>query len=441
MDKRRGLNLPASSPILEDVSVLFFYHSPSCIMLPYAAPSPPDEPQRLQALLSYEILDTEPEAAFEDLVKLASQICEAPISLITLLDADRQWFKARVGMKSPELPREQAFCGYAIHDDQLMIVPDATADERFVENPLVTEDPHIRFYAGMPLITPEGYRLGALCVIDHQPRELTPAQEFALRTLGREVSAQLELRRKVKAYQEVLEKVEQQRQRLEALNHLHDRLLSVMAHDIRSPLANLAGYLAILKAEATDQPPSQTFIATLHDQVIKGTDLLDQLLHWASVRLMGERHTWAFANLHELVETELVRLSDEMAAKQNLGQNLVDPTHEINTEVDALRFVLRNLLSNANKFTDKGKITVNSEHKGDKLRLWVQDTGVGIPSEDLDNFKNERRRHSKSGTSGEKGFGVALILCQDFIQELGGELEIESEVGQGSTFGFALPIV
>jgi anti-sigma regulatory factor (Ser/Thr protein kinase) len=154
-----------------------------------------DETARLAALRRYRILDTEPERAFDDLALLASQICGTPIALITLVDADRQWFKARTGLAATQTSRAVSFCSHAIEQRGLFIVQDAREDERFRDNPFVTGGPFVRFYAGAPLVTPEGQALGTLCVIDRVPRTLTTGQREALDALRRQAEAQLELRR------------------------------------------------------------------------------------------------------------------------------------------------------------------------------------------------------------------------------------------------------
>jgi anti-sigma regulatory factor (Ser/Thr protein kinase) len=153
------------------------------------------EAERLATLRRYRILDTEPERAFDDLTLLASQICGTPIALISLVDADRQWFKSRVGLSVTETSRSIAFCAHAIKQRELFIVPDASNHITFRDHPLVTGDPRIRFYAGAPLMTPEGQALGTLCVVDRVPRTLTPGQTEALEALRRQAQAQLELRR------------------------------------------------------------------------------------------------------------------------------------------------------------------------------------------------------------------------------------------------------
>ncbi|MGJ3249652.1 MAG: GAF domain-containing protein [Elainellaceae cyanobacterium] len=158
-------------------------------------PLPDNELARLEKLYEYQILDTSPEDAFDDLTHLAAQICNVPIALVSIVDTNRQWFKSKVGLETTETCREVAFCNYTICQTDILIVPDAAVDSRFSQNPLVKSNPRIRFYAGTPLITPTGYTLGSLCVIDHVPRELTPEQISALQALGRQVVTQLELRR------------------------------------------------------------------------------------------------------------------------------------------------------------------------------------------------------------------------------------------------------
>src|ERR1039457_3656402 len=155
---------------------------------------PKKEIQRLKILWEYDVLDTVPEEVFDDLTELAARICEAPIALISLIDEKRQWFKSKFGLSTQETSRDVSFCAHAIQSEGLFIIPDATKDKRFAHNPLVTSDPKIRFYAGAPLITPDGHALGTLCVIDQKPRQLAATQQEALTLLARHVVTQLELR-------------------------------------------------------------------------------------------------------------------------------------------------------------------------------------------------------------------------------------------------------
>jgi len=182
-----------------DFSIVAFRRQTIIIALPdfMTRPRiPKDEKKRLKVLWQYSVLDTVPEEIFDDLTELAANICEAPIALITLVDENRQWFKSKVGVSINETSRDISFCSHAITQPGLFVVPDATRDQRFAHNPLVTSDPKVRFYAGAPLVTPDGYALGTLCVIDKVPRELRPEQKQALRILARHVVSQLELRRR-----------------------------------------------------------------------------------------------------------------------------------------------------------------------------------------------------------------------------------------------------
>lgn len=181
---------------------------------------PSDLQNRLAALEAYDIMDSPPEQMFDDISLLASYICGTPIALITLLDASRQWFKSKVGLQSDSTPIEQAFCAHAIAQEEVFIVPDATLDARFSNNPLVSSDPNIRFYAGAQLVTPKGVALGTLCVIDSVPRELWPEQISALQALARQVVSMLELRKTVsdlKAARDAKEDAERKVGMLESL--------------------------------------------------------------------------------------------------------------------------------------------------------------------------------------------------------------------------------
>lgn len=158
-------------------------------------PLPAHETRRLEALDSYKVLDTSPQRSYDDLNELATRVCGAPIGVVSLVDADRQWFKSRIGLRDPETPRADSFCTWTVLGPEVMVVPDTREDPRFRELPLVQGGPRIRFYAGAPLLTAESDAIGALCVMDTVPRQLTPLQVDALRILAHQVMVQLELRR------------------------------------------------------------------------------------------------------------------------------------------------------------------------------------------------------------------------------------------------------
>lgn len=213
-----------------------------------------DELQRLEALRSYAILDSQAEQAYDDIVSLASHICGVPIALISLVDEDRQWFKARVGLDVAQTPRSQAFCAHAIlQPDQLMEVPDATQDPRFADNPLVTGDPGIRFYAGAPFVAASGMALGTVCVIDRVPRTLTPAMTVALKALSRQVTALLSLRRTVADLRLLAQAQAQQQQQLDSyqrqLEEVNRDLAEQTQRDPLTGLKNRRAFDCILRDE------------------------------------------------------------------------------------------------------------------------------------------------------------------------------------------------
>ena len=182
-------------------------------------PIPTNEAKRLDALSRYRILDTGSEQMFDDVALIASAVCQTPIALMSLIDSERQWFKARVGLDVAETPREHAFCSYTIIGDEPLIVEDATTDPRFANNPLVTSAPHIRFYAGAPLIDREGNALGSLCVIDRKPRQLTDGQKIALAALARGIIRHIELRQASAELARVMEELQTVRSLLPICAH------------------------------------------------------------------------------------------------------------------------------------------------------------------------------------------------------------------------------
>jgi anti-sigma regulatory factor (Ser/Thr protein kinase) len=199
-----------------------------------------DEQARLAALRRYRILDTEPEEAFDDLTLLASHICGTPMALLTLVDEDRQWFKSERGLGVRETERSVAFCTHAITDSRIMEVPDTRKDERFRNNPFVTGQPHIRFYAGAPLMTPDGFALGTLCVVDIRPRRLSAEQIRALDALRHQAQAQLELRRKLDELHQALA----ERDKAEAEQ-------VALIHDLRSSLQKVDKLTALMPYAST----------------------------------------------------------------------------------------------------------------------------------------------------------------------------------------------
>jgi hypothetical protein len=192
-------------------------------------PSLTSEAARVAALNRYAILDSEPEQSFDDLVTLAAHICKTPIAMLSLVDDHRQWFKSKFGVEVRETPRDVSICAHTIQQHDLFVVPDTLQDARFRENPLVTGDPHIRFYAGAPLINDDGYALGTLCVLDREPRELNPEQKEAINALGRLALRQMELRLNLQLLKDALnDRSREEHAREMELKRLEEKLVRVL---------------------------------------------------------------------------------------------------------------------------------------------------------------------------------------------------------------------
>lgn len=204
---------------------------------------PANEQQRIEALYKYNILDTLPEKDFDDITKLASEICNTPIAHISLVDSNRVWLKSAIGIEVGDVARNESFCAHTIVDpNDIMIVSDSSKDERFSDNPYVTGDPNIAFYAGVPLITDDGQSLGSLCVIDRTPRSITDGQKQALKALSNQIVRLLDLRFKG--------------EQLEKTNKQLERFSYIVAHDLKSPLNGIYSIITLLKEDEriTTQP-------------------------------------------------------------------------------------------------------------------------------------------------------------------------------------------
>ena len=419
------------------------------------APLPPNETERLKKLRRYEILDTLPEQEYDEIVELVAYICYVPISNISLVDSDRQWFKAAVGLDVQQTPRDRAFCAHTILDDKLMVVHDAAEDERFHDNPLVAIDPRIRFYAGMPLTTPDGYRLGALCAIDLKPRELTERQERALETLARHVINLFELRIKNR-------EVEAKNRALQEYDQLKTRLMSIMAHDLRRPMINLGSLVQLIRADELDEAERAELLEDLNQLLDSTNSLLENVLGWAKHQLQDSRLQYGEVDLGETVEELFRQYRYQLESKGNSVVVAGGEPALIVADRNVVAFLLRNLVTNANKFTTNGTITVSwyvTEKRdprgpvergesgelpgpgepGEEVVVEVADTGVGMSQDQLARLFDWSGRATMPGTDGEKGAGLALLLCQDFVSRHGGSLEADSAPGEGSVFRIRLP--
>jgi signal transduction histidine kinase len=399
------------------------------------APLPDNEEKRLATLRRYGILDTEMEKSYQELVELASQICGTPIALISLVDWNRQWFKAEVGLGAQETSRDMAFCAHAIHGSEVMEVPDASKDIRFADNPLVTSHPHIRFYAGAPLMSPDGFALGTLCAIDTKPKNLTDFQRRALQILSGQVVQLLELRR-------TLAEVNENAKKLHAANESKDRLFSIISHDLKTPFNGLLGLSDVLCQEWETLPREEMrdLAEDLHHSAEAGFRLVEQMLQWALLEKQGLANPPVVVDLKSLVSEVVATVEGVSGQKQILLSQETSGDLRVLADANMLRSVVQNLVSNALKFTpEKGRVTIRVHRSGDTVTGEIEDTGLGLSPQRVEQILTSHSTHSTLGTSGEKGTGLGLVLCRQMLERNQGRLTLRSEIGKGSTFTFTLP--
>ncbi|MEK6481536.1 GAF domain-containing sensor histidine kinase [Catalinimonas sp. 4WD22] len=396
------------------------------------------EPQRLEAVKRYKILDTPPEKEFDELVKLASMICNAPISLISLLEKERQWFKAKVGVHITETPIELSFCSHAIQSDDVLIVNDAREDVRFANNPFVVNKPNIRFYAGMPLITPDGFRLGTLCVIDTVPRTLSEDQIFSLQVLGRQVIQQLELKLHVRDLTKSIGKIHRQNKELNRLNQVSNKLISIISHDLRSPLTSLKGFLELFNEKQISPKESIDFSRGISKLLDSSLNLMENLIQWGVTQIEENRMIVQPLRLDTILNETIHHQEYNTAQKNNNIINHISQPYQLLGDADMIRFMIRNLLQNANKFTQSGTIEISVSQTEDFHQINIKDNGVGMKGDLLHKLFHWDERVSLPGSKGEKGAGLGLLICKEFAEKHGGSLKVESTYQKGSIFSFTI---
>ena len=393
---------------------------------------PKDEIKRQEALKGYSVLDSMAEEEYDNITFLASRICGTPISLISLIDDKRQWFKSHHGLDATETPKEFAFCAHAINDkNNIFIIPDSRKDERFHDNPLVINEPYVIFYAGIPLTNKEGFPLGTLCVIDNEPNSLDEFQIKALKALANQIIALFELRKKTF-------ELETKTKEIEARNVVLKKFAGNAAHDIKSPLATIVMVADLFSHQYADQLDDQgmELLEMINKSALKLTNFIDGILEYSlnSGHLSGDKKT---VNIRESLN-ELIQLIDpigEVKFAFNFQSELTIYTNE-----NALDQILLNLLVNAIKYNDKDpiRISIMVEDLKDYMKFNITDNGPGIKKEDQQRIFQIFETASTTDKSGVTGTGIGLAKVKSMVEGLGGTISLFSEIGEGADFGFTL---
>lgn len=390
---------------------------------------PNNEEERIQTLHDYKILDTDFEKQYDEIVNLVSYICETPIAVISLVDTDRQWFKAKVGVEARETNRDIAFCAHAINLTDTLIVNDTLKDKRFYDNPLVTQDPNIRFYAGAQLKAKNGNVLGALCAIDKIPRELNQKQLDALKVLSNQVITMLELRRSN------LE-LEKQAILLNDKNETNKKLFRIISHDLRSPFHSILGLSEILCEDLNELSNSEIkdLAQNIEETAKDSFELVNNLLNWSMHKSELKETNFQEISLSMLFQ-KLVSVLVGVTTKKGIriATNL-DENSRIFADYNIIYSAFQNIITNAIKFTPKdGTITISCKDLGNSTIVKIEDTGVGLNQQDIDELLSESGKCSTGGTGGEKGNGLGFSIAKDFILLSGGIINIDSEKNKGTS--------
>jgi signal transduction histidine kinase len=391
---------------------------------------------RLAALHRYGILDTPVEADFDNLAALAAAICETPMSIINFIDQNRQWFKAAVGMGAREAPLDTAICTHAmLQQSDLMIIPDTLKDDRFAENPLCCGLDNLRFYAGAQLISPEGFVLGTVCVVDQVPRELSETQKQLLRTLAGQVINMLEVRKQAEIHRQIGAK-------LDAELSTRKEILGVVTHDLRSPLnsINLVAHLLddVGQAAEDDLTPAEMG-RMLRDCVSDMQRLVADLSDFSMVEHGGLSMNLAKGDPREILAGAERRFC---LPAENAGIELKvvagDLPESILADEQRITQAIGNLLFNAIKFTPRGgRVVVSAALQDQDLVFSVADTGCGIAEEKIPHVFD---RFWTEGDARHGGRGIGLTIARSIAKAHGGDLTVASKLGEGTTFSLLLPV-
>ena len=384
-----------------------------------------EEARRLRVLEDYKILDTQNESDFDEITKLASEICNSPISLISFIDSNRQWFKSTYGISIKETPRSVSFCAHAIKGDSLFVVENATEDERFKNFSSVTGDPNIVFYAGIPLTDKDGYAMGALCVIDNKTKKLTEFQSNALEVLGRQVVRLLELRKLNHQLQLRNNILDNNYKNLERFSH-------VITHDIKSPLNNILSLTQLLEDELKEhfKDDVKMYIDYIKESSLKLKEYIEATLktYKEGINTIKEKE---FFSLESIVKNCNKLLNPTKEYDIRLSNSI-----EIFNYKSYFEQILLNLISNAIKYNDKPKviITIAIEVVDNYCYLTIKDNGIGIEADKIDHIFDMFNTLDKVDRFNNTGTGIGLSTVKNLVERIEGTINVTSTIGEGTVF-------
>jgi signal transduction histidine kinase len=403
-----------------------------------------DENERLAVLNSYGILDTPPEQAFDDVVKLVSQLLDVPIAAVNLIADGRQWFKSELGLGVREMPLDNSICKVALLEERQLVVSDMREDERFSCNPLVAQQPGLRFYAGAVLKTPEGIPLGTLCALDVTPRPdgLTAQQEFVLSTLAHQVMTQIELRKALHQQRALIDDRLEAEAALRRADQKKDEFLAMLAHELRNPLAPIASAAALLSMANVEPAMVRRASAIIARQASHMTSLIDDLLDVSRVTQGKVELDTVELDAKDVIADAIEQVRPLIERHGHRLTVRLAPEHATVTgDRKRLVQVVSNLLSNAAKYTPNGgSIDVVLETADDTLSIAVRDDGIGMGPELIANAFDLFAQGTQGLDRSQGGLGIGLALVRSLLRLHGGAVTASSAgQGQGTTMLVTLP--
>lgn len=409
---------------------------------------PANETERLNALKDACILDTPAQAEYDDIASLASVICQTPIALVSLIDEQRQWFKAKVGLEALQTPRDIAFCAHAIlQPEQPLVVEDATQDPRFSDNALVTDEPHIRFYAGIPLTNDNGISYGTLCVIDMKPRAIAEDQLHALRVLARSVVQLMELRKHRFSLEKLVEaqtgEIIKAKEAAERANRLKSEYLSQVSHQLLTPLNQLRQFSLSLKEKAETSSPEEMnhMLTHIHANSTRIARMVDELM---DLTMLESGDAEVIMRLHRLDTTlhEAVKEVALMAEDKhlNIALSANDPIHLI-CDVGKIFKTCVHLLTHAmNHSPDHSTITLACHLQPDteSAVITLSYSGENLPAHIVAQLSQDSATTDMVEAMSDEQ-ALRLAICQQMIEKHGGIMRYESTDTRSNLFTLILP--